>query len=244
MRIAKACLLSLLLLLAACAPMPKLAMKSNALSSGQTIALIRVPAPSSYVILTPTSTRVLSTIGGMAVGLPIGSILSLRARSRGETLRTLVGKQIPGVQDALTDAVARALTAAGYVVEIKLGSWSVNGDGVDELQVARLDPGLERVLVVTPTLVGFGVNSVVGDFLPTVWISATLYGPDRSKPLYRGFYATGAEPTVGGWTYLALDNVGMADYDSIIAQPAASAEQLRKASYLVGRSIVNDLQRR
>ena len=97
------------------------------------------------------------------------------------------------------------------------------------------------MLVVVPQLVGFWSQGMNGNYHPAVRVRATLYGPNRGKPLYDGHHATGLALGSQDWVDIPSGGEGYTTFSALLAQPSATAASLKYSLALVARSVVRDL---
>lgn len=227
-----ALLLAAALLAACAAPTPKVNLAADAIAPGQVITLIRPPEIKTFTIYAPHV--------GMAFGLVGGLVAGAHMASRAETVRELVIGQKLNVSDALADAVARELRAAGYRVNVQTGAWiATNGKLTPDMD--KLDPSWDRVMYVAPAIVGFWANGLTGNYQPAVRVRATITGADRKRLLYDSHHVTGIELKGDGWILVPSAGEGFASFDALIARPPATAASLRQGIDQVARSIARDM---
>lgn len=225
------------LLLCACTttPPPRVDIAPGALVPGQTITLIHAPAVRHYFVYAPHV--------GMAFGAIGGAVARAHMDSRGETLRQLMAAQNLMIDVTLTEAFRRELESAGYRVQVHAVAWS-DVKGTATLNPQEINPGYERVLVVTTGAVGFGSDGFTDPFYPMVRGRAVLYGTDRRKPLYEAPFAGGKPPAGETWVRWVDDGPGFTDYETLIARPAETAAALRHAAERAAKAVVDDMRRK
>ncbi|MEP6791119.1 MAG: hypothetical protein ABI907_07095 [Ramlibacter sp.] len=227
-----ALLLAAALLTACAAPTPKVNLAADAVAPGQAITLIRPPEIKTFTIYAPHIGMAFGAIGGLVAGAHMAS--------RAETVRELVIGQKLNVSDALADAVARELRAAGYRVNVQTGTWiETNGRLTPDLD--KLDPSWDRVMYVAPAIVGFWANGLTGNYQPAVRVRATLMGADRKRLLYDAHHVTGIELKGDGWIIVPSAGEGFASFDALIARPPATAASLRQGIDQIARSVARDM---
>lgn len=221
------------LLTACAAPTPKVNLAANAIAPGQAITLIRPPEVKGFTIYAPHVGMAFGAIGGLVAGAHMAS--------RADTVRELVvvGQKL-NISDTLADAVARELRTAGFQVNVQTGRW-IDTNGTLTLDVAKLDPAWDRVLYVSPVIVGFWANGLTGNYQPAVRVRAALTAGDRKTLLYDGHHVTGIDIKGDGWIIAPPVGEGFASFDALIARPPATAASLRSGIDQVARSIAGDM---
>lgn len=222
------------LLLPGCATYsPKVALQPGTLVPGQTITLVRVPEVKIYKLHAMHPAMVLGMVGRLAA--------LAHMESRAEELRLMMIGQKVAAHEVLADVLARDLEGAGFKVRQHSVSWTENEWGAPEPDLSKLPPSHQRVLVVAPALVGFWSQGLNGNYQPAVRVRATLYGTDRSQPLYDAHHATGLALEAGDWVDVPPGGAGYTDFSALTAQPSATAALLKYSIALVARSVVRDL---
>lgn len=221
-------------LLSGCATYsPKVALQEGALLPGQQITLVRAAEVKLY--------RLHAMHPAMALGM-VGRLAALaHMETRAEELRRLMIGQKVAAHEVLTDVLARELEAAGFRVRHISVLWSEDEWGDPRADLSQLTAAHPRVLVVAPAVVGFWSQGMNGNYQPAVRVRATLYGPDRSKPLYDGHHATGLALASPDWVDVPPGGAGYPSYAALTAQPSATAASLKYAVALVAQSVVRDL---
>lgn len=140
--------------------------------------------------------------------------------------------------DVLASLLAQKLAAAGYRVRIEDGYWE-RQEGRYALKLEKL-PADSTALIVAPIILGY-VSTIKEDYQPTITLASTLLGKERAR-IYRAYHSTGHRPSSGDWKHTASTR-RFANFDALMADPAASALALNHAADLVTTSIVEDLRR-
>ena len=236
-RIHQLLILALLTLLSGCATYsPRVALQAGALQPGQTITLVRPAEVKLY--------KLHAMHPAMALGM-VGRLAALaHMESRAEEMRLLMLREKVAAHEVLVDVVTRELTQAGFKVRLHSVGWREDKWGQPEPDLTQLPAAHPRVLVVIPALVGFWSQGMNGNYQPAVRVRATLYGPDRRKPLYDSHHATGLALGSEDWIDVPSGGEGYANFSALLAQPSATAASLKYSLALVARSVVRDLTRR
>ena len=221
------------LLLAACAaPTPKVDLKPGALKPGQTIALVEAPPITHYFMWAAHPGMAFGAIGGLVAGAQF--------EAQGKEVAQLMQKEGFVPQSEITETFRRELEASGYRVELVRDAWKLDGN-LFRLDVKRIPASYDRVIVLTPALLGFYSRGLTGDYAPSLRLRVALYGPDREKPLYDGHHITGLQPPGAGWILVPPVATGFSSYQLMISQPPAMAAALRKGIAAVTRSAMSEL---
>ena len=72
-------------------------------------------------------------------------------------------------------------------------------------------------------------------------LTASLYGPDRNKPLYAGALETGYDIEHSGWTAVPAGPIAMQTQSDLLAEPARMAQALRDALAGMAQATTRDL---
>jgi hypothetical protein len=212
---------------------PKVELLPGALAPSQPITLVRAAEVKVY--------RLHALHPAMFLGM-VGRVAALaHMETRAEELRKLMVAQKLAAHEVLTDVLARELEAAGFKVRQASVRWTEDEWGEPRADLSQLGPSHPRVLVVAPALVGFWSQGVNGNYQPAVRVRATLYGPDRTKPLYDGHHATGLALAGADWVDVPPGGEGYATFAALTAQPSATAASLKYSVALVARSVVREL---
>ncbi|MBX3654399.1 MAG: hypothetical protein KF686_09445 [Ramlibacter sp.] len=219
-------------LLTACAGPQKINMPPNTLARGQSITVVEVPPVKTYFVYAPHI--------GMAFGAIGGAIAGADMQTRAGKIGAIMQSQKVEVDQIMTRGIVRDLEAAGYQVKVMHGAWTEK-DGGHVIDLEKLDPSLERVLVVTPRIVGFAADGMTENYQPTVWVVASLMGRDRKTPLYQGFHSTGWKPKLGEWSYIEPRTAGVPNFEGLLNKPVDTARLLEQAAETVAKSVSSDL---
>ena len=223
----------LALALAACAARPpKLDLSEDAAAGIESVTIVR-PPDASLVIVNYGHPGVL--LGGFTGNTIAAVDLQLKSDRFTAAMR---GVKFSAA-DALASLLAQKLAAAGYRVRIEDGYWE-RQEGRYALKLEKL-PADSTVLVVAPIILGY-VSTIREDYQPTITLASTLLGKERAR-IYRAYHSTGHKPNSGEWKHTASAR-RFANFDALMADPAASALALNQAADLVTTSIVEDLRRR
>src|SRR5437763_2659037 len=177
----------------------------------------------------------------MAFGAIGGAIAGAQFEQTGNSLMAAVRSQGVLPHETLARALQHELEAAGYSVRIATVSWT-DASPVDRLpRLQELGPGHQRVLVLNPRQIGFASFVVTHPYRPLVRLTASLYGPDRSKPLYAGALETGYDIEHSGWTAVPAGPIAMQTQSDLLAEPARIAEALRDALARMAQATTRDL---
>jgi hypothetical protein len=224
-------ILAAAILLTGCAsPVPKVDLTEEMARSIDTITIVRPPQRLGVAV---------QNLGhpGMAFGAIGGLVAAADAKRKTEAFTAAMASHKFSVTDVLTRAIERRLTAAGYKVTLIDGVWEEK-EGRFALQKDKL-VSEGNLLILMPRIVGF-VSTVTADYMPTLWVIATLESRDR-KEIYRGYHSTGWQPSVGEWKHTKPARI-FRNFDELMAKTEESASALTDSADFISASIVGDLR--
>ncbi|HRQ59889.1 MAG TPA: hypothetical protein PLN31_20935 [Azoarcus taiwanensis] len=218
----------MLITLAACAgPGPRIDANVEALAKVRSIAVIRAPEPSTYMVV---------NFGhpGAAFGLVGGLFAAADQNSKQDRLSEAIAASGHSVTASLAKSVADMLSRAGF--ETVIEDSVTDGSGGKEMIQSNAD----AVLVIAPRIIGFLAAGATSDYLPTVAVVATLHENGAGTHLYRGSHVAGYQPKGGEWR-TSPAGATFANFDALMANPERSAQSLTEAAKAVATTIADDL---
>lgn len=217
------------------APAPKIDAQGAGLSPIKTVAVVTSPEPPAYTVV---------NLGhpGLAFGIVGGAVAAADMKAKQDRLSEALRARGTAINGKLAELVASRLAASGYEARVEDAPWKESQGNyrleVEDLQATTAD----AVLVLSPMLVGFVATGMTSDYLPTVRLTATLFGKGAREPLYRGYHAAGWTPNQAGWK-TAPARKTFANFDALMADPSATADALRASGDSVAESVADDLRR-
>ena len=222
------------LLVGCVGPVAKIDAVPERLAAVKSIAVVRVPEPKTYTVWNMGHP-------GMAFGLVGGLIAAADQSNKQDTLSKAYQQQGTAVNQTLISKVSARLKEEGYEVTEQDGPW-VEKDNAYTLPFDKIETHADAVLVVSPTIVGFVSPPQEGSYLPTITSVVTLLGPDRTKPLYRGYHAAGWVPKQEGW-HQTEAKTKYPDFAALMNDTLASAHALEISAADIASSVTKDLRR-
>jgi hypothetical protein len=228
---------ALLAALVGCAsPVPKVDVTPQQLATVSTITIYRLPEFKEYTVL-----NIGHAAGGF--GLIGGLIAAADQQSKQSRLSAALNERGFTLASHLPEQVAQQLNKRGYKTEIKDGPWEKIDDKGYKVNVEKIQDSTDAVLVLVPTIVGFVSPQFSTQYLPTITVSATLLGPDRKTPLYRGYHAAGWQPKAEGWRNADPPAKTFGNFEELMADLSITATALQGACQGVAKTIAEDLTR-
>lgn len=226
------------LLLACAGPVPKIDLAPSATANIKTIAVIRPPEPKTYSVLNFGH-------GGAAFGLVGGIVAAVDQSAKQDMLSKAYQDRNVAICSELSQRVADRLNKLGFSVKVEDAQWE-EVDGKRVLPFKKINSDADAVIALSPSVVGFVATGLAGgynnDYLPTISVVVSLLGKDRETPIYRGFHVTGWQLKAEGWQFTPPTKT-FSNFDSLISDPALSANALLDAADKIADSIAADLKR-
>lgn len=223
----------MLITLAACAgPGPRIDATAEALANVRSIAVIRAPEPTTYMVVN------FGHPGG-AFGLVGGLFAAADQNSKQDRLSDAIAASGHSVTASLVESVADMLSRAGFETVVEDGITD-DSDGRQTILLEKVQSKTDAVLVISPRIIGFIAGSATSDYLPTIAVVATLHGNEAGEHLYRSSHVAGYKPKAGEWRTSPAGTT-FANFDALMANPERTAQSLTEAARAVATTIADDL---
>ncbi|KQW51474.1 MULTISPECIES: hypothetical protein [unclassified Roseateles] len=221
--------------LTGCAGIKTIEPKAEQLQAIRSIAVATTPEP------VPLEVRNLKH-PGFAFGAIGGAIVAADWNDKQARLAQAMQPLAPAPATQFGQQVVEHLKRLGYEVRPAAGPWQPQAQDKPGFDPVAAGSGADALLVLAPRIAGF-VAAPGHDYLPTLHADVRLYGRAGGTPLLQATYATGWAPEQQQLKATATRGREFGNFETLMSDPAATAESLQRAASLLAERVAQDLQR-